>query len=114
MELTFEQLPKAVNQLTNEVCEIKRLLIEIGSVPKTETDELLTVQDAAKFLTLSVPTIYGLISKSSIPCMKRGKRVYFSKVELLNYLKDGRRKTISEIEAETDQYLSNKKGGRNA
>ena len=81
------------------------MLLEKSSEIKSETDELLTVQDTAKFLTLSVPTIYGLISKASIPCMKRGKRVYFSKIELINYLKDGKRKTIFEIEAETDNYL---------
>ena len=73
------------------------------------TDELLTVQDTAKFLTLSVPTVYGLISKGAIPCMKRSKRVYFSRNELINYLKQGKKKTSLEIDAETDAYLSSKK-----
>lgn len=68
-----------------------------------DADELLTVQDAAKFLSLSVPTIYGLISKNELPVMKRSKRCYFSKIELINYLKQGRKKTI----AETDQVAGN-------
>lgn len=78
------------------------------------TDELLTVKDAAKFLSLSVPTVYGLISKNAIPCMKRSKRVYFFKTELINYLKQGKKKTLSEIDSETDQFLSKKKEVRNA
>lgn len=81
---------------------------------QTKQDQLLTVQQAAEFLTLSVPTVYGLISKGAIPCMKRSKRVYFSKDELLNYLKQGKKKTVSELAAETDQYLSKKKEVRNA
>jgi excisionase family DNA binding protein len=77
-------------------------------------DELLTVQDTASFLSLSVPTVYGLISKGEIPVMKRSKRCYFSRVELINYLKEGRKKTLSEIGVERDEYLSSKKkGGHN-
>jgi excisionase family DNA binding protein len=72
-------------------------------------DELLTVQDTAKFLSLSVPTVYGLISKGELPVMKRSKRCYFSKVELINYLKQGRKKTLVEIASDADAYLLTKK-----
>jgi excisionase family DNA binding protein len=77
---------------------------------QAETDELLTVQDAAKFLSLTVPTVYGLISKGKLPVMKRSKRCYFSKVELIDYLKQGRRKTLDETAIEAERYCKNKKG----
>lgn len=77
---------------------------------QAETDELLTVQDTAKFLSLSIPTVYTLISKGELPVMKRSKRCYFSKVELFNYLKQGRKKTLAETASEADQYLKTKKG----
>ncbi|MEO6669288.1 MAG: helix-turn-helix domain-containing protein [Ferruginibacter sp.] len=76
--------------------------------PQTDSDELLTVQDAAKFLSLSVPTIYGLISKKQIPVMKRSKRCYFSKAELMNYLKQGRKKTFAETDIEAKNYINTK------
>jgi excisionase family DNA binding protein len=78
---------------------------------KAEADELLTVQDAAKFLSISVTTIYFLIWKDRLPVLKRSKRYYFSKVDLINYLKQGRRKTSAEISAESDEYLTKKKRG---
>lgn len=109
MEITFEQLPKAVTTLQETVNDIKRLLLEKSSETQSETDELLTVQDTANFLRLSVPTIYGLISKGELPVMKRSKRCYFSKVELINYLKDGKLKSISELETEAEAYLNNRK-----
>jgi len=109
MEITFEQLPNAVNQLFDKLVNIERLLLEKGNENQSEKDELLTVQDAAKFLSLSVPTIYGLISKGELPVMKRSKRCYFSKVELINYLKQGRKKTTVEIAAEADTFLSTQK-----
>lgn len=102
---TIEQLPQAVNQLLNKLKEIEGLLLLKSNEPHSKADELLTVQDTAKFLTLSVPTVYGLISRGAIPCMKRSKRVYFSKSELINYLQQGKKKTVSDFEAEADTYL---------
>lgn len=65
-----------------------------------EQPELLTVQETAAFLSLSVPTIYGLIHKGELPNLKQGKRCYFLKKDLLAYLEQGRRKSNSEIEKE--------------
>jgi hypothetical protein len=44
--------------------------------------------------------------------MKQGKRLYFSSIELMQFVKDGRRKTNSEIEAEAVDYLNKNKGGK--
>ena len=107
--ITFNDLPKAFTNLQETVNNIQSLLIQYSRQQQPEPETLLTVQDAAKFLTLSVPTIYGLISKGEIPVMKRSKRCYFSKADLLNYMKAGRKKTVSEIEAETDSFLSSQK-----
>jgi excisionase family DNA binding protein len=71
-------------------------------------DKLLNVEEAAQFLHLSVPTIYGLVGKSQLPVNKRGKRLYFSEKELLNWVKEGRKKTISETENEAENYLNRK------
>ena len=77
-------------------------------------EQFLSVQEAAQFLNLSVPTIYSKVSKGELPVMKRGKRLYFSSKELMAYLKDGRKKSFAEIEADAEAYLSNsKKGGQN-
>ena len=73
------------------------------------TDELLTISQVAEFLSLSVPTIYGLVSKAAIPCMKKGKRLYFSKDEISNWIKAGRKKTLAELNSEADAYLLSQK-----
>ena len=76
--------------------------------PTTDRPEqLLTVQEAAQFLNLTVPTIYSKVSKGELPVMKRSKRLYFSRTELLEYLKDGRKKSNAEIEQEAKAYLLN-------
>ena len=46
--------------------------------------------------------------------MKRSKRLYFSRTELMEYLKEGRKKSNAEIEKEAEAYLlKNKKGLHN-
>jgi len=109
--LTFDQLPQAVTMLTKEVCELKRLLIERQEQQITENPEqLLTVQEASQFLKLTLPTIYSKVSRGELPVMKRTKRLYFSSIQLMEYIKDGAKKSNAEIEAEATQYLTKKKG----
>jgi len=79
--------------------------------PTEQPEQLLTVQEAAKFLNLTVPTIYSKVSKGELPVMKRSKRLYFSSTELMEYLKEGRKKSTAEIEQEAEAYLSNNKKG---
>lgn len=112
--LTFEQLPEAVTILTKEVGELKRLLLEKKDHQNlNETEKLLDVEGAAKFLNLTAPTIYSKVSRNELPYMKKSKRLYFSSVELMNYLKDGKNKTNLEIEQEAENYLMNKRKGSN-
>jgi excisionase family DNA binding protein len=108
LNLSFEQLPQAVTLLTKEVRELKNLLLNRNEQPTPEPSEkFLTVQEASEFLNLAVPTIYSKVSRNELPYMKRGKRLYFSSVELMEYLKEGRSKSDEEIQADVDAYLSN-------
>jgi excisionase family DNA binding protein len=58
---------------------------------KEPANDILTVREAAGFLNLAVPTLYGMVSKNQIPYMKRSKRLYFSRHDLTEYLKAGRK-----------------------
>jgi len=94
---------------------IESLLLDIkhnkpNSIVQKPKEKLLTIKEAADFLKLSVPTMYSKVSRGELPVMKRGKRLYFSEKELLEYLKAGRRKTNDELEREAETYfLANKK-----
>ena len=109
-KLTFDQLPNAVTMLIKEVGELKQLLINNQEKSIVEPPErLLTVQETAQFLSLSVATIYSKVSRGELPVMKRSKRLYFSSIELMKYLKDGRKKSNVEIEEEAEAYLTKQK-----
>ena len=76
-----------------------------------QSNQLLSIQEAAVFLRLTVPTLYSKHSKGEIPGVcKRGKRLYFDKQALIDWIKSSRKKTNAEIEDEVHTYLK-KKGG---
>ena len=102
----FETIEARLNNIETLLLDLKHKPTEQGN---QDTDELLTVQQCAKYLSLSVATVYALISKGELPVIKRTKRCYFSKIDLQNYLKGGRKKTVAEIEAEAHTYLSKTK-----
>lgn len=110
--ITFENLPTAVTTLLKEVGELKELFLNQNSQTLPTPEALLTIQQASEFLNLSVPTIYSKVSKGELPVMKQGKRLYFSSFELMQFIKEGRKKTNAEIEAEAVDYLNKNKGGK--
>lgn len=109
-KITFEGLPEAVNQIHHKISSIEKLLLSQTN-HSPETDQLLTIKQASELITLSVPTIYGLVQRSAIPVSKQGKRLYFSRIDLINWIRTGRRKTIAEIISEGQNFESNKRKG---
>lgn len=111
-QITFEQLPNAVTLLSQKLDNIERLLLQKNDpAPAEHPDKLLSVSQAADFLNLSVPTIYSKVSRGELPCMKRGKRLYFSQTELMDYLKAGKKLTNAEIDEMAEQYMKENKRG---
>ena len=112
--MTFEQLPKAFTHLTNEVIEIKRLLLEKSNEQPTETDRWFDLNELCIYHPdkPSKPTVYGWVNAGIIPVHKGGKKLRFLKSEIDNWLRQGRKKTLAETASEAGSYLK-KKGGKN-
>lgn len=102
---------KLISSISERVTASILNAVRIESEANQPEAEVLTVPEAAKFLRLSVQTVYTLISKGTLPVMKRSKRCYFSKSDLLEYLKQGRKNTLADIESSAVQYLVKKKKG---
>ena len=110
--LTFESLPTAVAQLHEKLEKIERLLnAQSTQNPSTPQKSLLTVREAAEFLSLAVPTVYSMVSRGELPHMKRSKRLYFDRDELMAYLKEGRQQTNEEIQENALDCLTKNRRG---
>lgn len=110
--LTLETLPKAFTHLTNEVSEIKRLLLEKSNENQTETDHWFDLTDFCNYHPdkPSKFTVYGWVNAGTIPVHKGGKKLRFLKSEIDIWLREGRKKTLAETANETNKYLKIKKG----
>lgn len=107
-QITFNELPEAVALVYDKLEKIERLLQTQSNVAQNDGDKLLTIREAAEVIHLSVPTIYGLVQRREIPVSKKGKRLYFTKQELVEWIKSGRKKTATEIRSDVDQYIKKK------
>jgi excisionase family DNA binding protein len=117
--LTLETLPKAFSQLTNEVSEIRQMLLAISNDKPAEADRWLNLDELCQYHPdkPSKMTVYGWTQAGSIPVHKGGKKLRFLKSEIDRWLLQGRKQSTAEIEAESkterDTYLLTKrKGGK--
>ena len=102
---------KLINDISDRVTQNILTLVKYENKNDQEQEKLLTVQEAASFLNLTVATIYSKVSKGELPVMKKSKRLYFSSLELIAYVKTGRIKTNQEIDREVESYFTNNKKG---
>jgi excisionase family DNA binding protein len=106
--LKFEQLPNVIATLTNEVRELKALILNKAE-SQNEKNNPLSIKEVAELTSLSVPTLYGYVQRHEIPYHKKGNRLYFFKSEIIeNWIKTGKQKTVLEIETEAENILSKK------
>ena len=105
--VSFENLPQAVSLLLEKVETLEQLLKSQQNT-SAPSDRPMSITEAAKFLNLSVPTLYGFVSKRTIPFSKLGKRLYFSEAELTSWVKSGRKQTCTEIASQPAIVLINK------
>lgn len=118
VEITFETLPKAVANLTNEIVEIKRILLESKPHESENCIVWFNLNEVQEYLPdkPSKNTVYGWVRKGLIPVHKSGKKLRFLKSEIDEWLLNGKKETIIEIKRqnnlERDFQLSNIKRGK--
>ena len=112
MEMTFEKLPHAVAELSDKLDHLERLILSQSNTSQPDADKLLTIKETAVFLHLTVPTIYLMVQRAEIPVCKRGKRLYFSKLEITSWIMAGRKKTTLELEDKVNSFVHASRKGR--
>ena len=88
MNNTFDSLPGLVAEINKKI----DILMSDRESPATEEDYLMSVEGLIDYLPEKPArqTIYGWIHNSKIPYEKHGKRLYFRKSEINNWLTHGR------------------------
>jgi excisionase family DNA binding protein len=91
-----------MDELLNEIREVKRLLLEQNLLKK----EVLNFSEACQYLDISESHLYKLTSRKQVPHFcPQGKRLYFNRHELDRWLQKNRQITDLEIEQKASDYI---------
>ena len=107
----FNELPEVVRLLFEKVEKIELMLQNLQPKEGDEND-LLNITEAADFLKVSVAALYTKVSRKEIPVSKPGKRLYFNKTDLKEWVKMAKKKTMNDIRGEEDKRQRNNHQGR--
>ena len=110
MENPFEII---VDRLDKIETLLKQLVkTENIAPPVLAVNEILNTNQAADYLSITKSTLYKHTAEREIPHYKNGKKLYFKRVELEEWLTRHRITTKGEIEQMANEYIlrSQKKG----
>ncbi|WP_167604958.1 helix-turn-helix domain-containing protein [Maribellus sediminis] len=86
----------------HQLSQLKQMITEHSLCTK----DVLTMPEAAKYLSLSEGYLYQLISKGVIPHYKpNGKKLYFSRQELDNWVLSNKQQSRDEIRQSAEDFL---------
>jgi len=88
---------------------VKKALSEYDAQKTSNTQStILDFPDGCKYIGKSESTVYKLTSKKLIPHFKQGRKIYFLKAELDNWLLSNRVPTVQDGVQEMNDYLQKK------
>lgn len=113
MQNPFKLLEERLTSIEGLILDLKHQSNQV--TPADQPEQWFDLNDLIKYdpEKRTKPTWYSKISRGEVPYHKRGKKVYFLKTEIDEWLKAGKRKSNAEIEAEAESYLANNKKGLN-
>ena len=104
----FEDMPKVLSSLLTEVQQLHSKVDSINSVVNQKQEKpnrILSIQEVSKMIHKATSTVYKMVSKSGNPCYKQGKTVTFIEDEILEWMKQYKRGSATEMMALAEQYL---------
>jgi excisionase family DNA binding protein len=104
-KLTFEQLPEAIALLLDKVSRIEQLLSK-GKGADDQLKQMLTTNEAAVYMGVSLSTMYKMTHRRELPVYKpSGGKVYLKREDINTYLSKHRLMSQAEIEQEAINYV---------
>ena len=89
-QITFDSLPQAIQELLQKVDVLLDLIKNYANSEKQAIDEIMSIDDACEFLQVKKKHIYRLSMRNALPKIKKGRRLYFLKSDLISWLKQSR------------------------
>lgn len=95
-----------IKVLAEQITENIKNELQIQPQKVTQEEEFLNIDELSNLIGLTKPTIYGHVHRNTIPFIKKGKMLRFSKIDILNWLQDGKSKSKADIDNQVNEYLA--------
>lgn len=112
---TFDMIPMLMANLLedNKILSAKidalnkKINMSLPANKRGDDNERMDVTEAQKYIPghPAVQTIYGWTSNGQIPYHKIGKRIYFVKSELDDWMSNGQHKSNDDLRKEAEEYV---------
>ena len=100
---------EGIKVLVEQITENIKNELQIHPQKVTQEDEFLNIEELSNLIGLTKPTLYGHVHRNTIPFIKKGKMLRFSKNDILNWLQDGKSKSKADIDNQVNEYLAKKR-----
>ena len=68
-------------------------------------EDIMNSRETAQFLDIKLNTLYIKTHRGDLPFMKKGRKVYFSRKQLLEWMSEGRRSMSNDFIKQADSRL---------
>ena len=90
----YENLQNPFQPILDKMCDLERKIDKLINEKEqvklgNPEDDLMTVGDVTDYLKISSSTLYQLTARKEIPFKKKGKRLYFKKGDLRQWIEEG-------------------------
>lgn len=106
MENPFELINERLQKIEDLLQQL--LQQEPPVVEENFSNQLMSVEEVAKYIGLSKPTIYTMKSNKDIPFIKTGKKLLFRRKDIDEWLNKHRYRTKDEIYEEASREFKSK------
>lgn len=99
MENPFELILERLDRIEKAIQNLNH----ISDIP--DVNQIMNISEVAKYIKVAKTSIYGMTHRNTIPHYKSGKRLYFKKADIDEWIFSKRIKTRSDIEEEAMEYI---------
>lgn len=91
----MQQITETLSRLLEQLSEVHKEVIK-------KNTPFLTIEETSEYTNIPIHTLYMYTSQRSIPFYKTGRKLYFSREELNQWILDRNKRssTVSEIESD--------------
>ena len=110
--ISFDAMPEMLAAIAQKLESIEAKVDNLTTPSnKEEKDEWLNLKGLCEYLPShpAEQTVYGWTSNHLIPYHKRGKSISFRKSEIDQWLCQGKKRSLMDIQHEAEDFVNNKK-----